>query len=271
MRWDDFERVGAPTVFGPVAHGLSLGQDAFPDPLRIALSHAGVHAEEAADLRVLKTLVRTRRPDFLICTAAALGSDPQASMAWLLEGKPALSCPVFLLRKERMLAEKARTATPFSELMGSGQDALGYFLMIRATLRRKRPHVMTDVIEYGKLSLDQESFLLKFEENSGSLKMLEFCVLGAMLDAPRIVWNKVFLNRIIFGPAGVKPGRQFDTFMSMVRRGIRGKIGIDPIVAEHGVGYALSPALLGVSGIAGSPEAGPARPRDRDASRCSHP
>jgi hypothetical protein len=251
MLWDDFARVGSPVSPGTVARGLSLGQDAFPDPLRIALSHAGVHAEEAADLRALKTLVRERTRDFLICTEAALGSDPEASMAWLLEGKPAVSCPVFLLRKERMLAEKARTSTQFSELMSSGQDSLGYYLMIRATLRRKRPHVLAGVLKYGRLSLDQESFLLSLGEKSGPLTMLEFCVLGAMLDAPRIVWNKIYLNRIVFGPTGVKPGRQFDTFMSRVRRGIRAKIGVDPIVAEHGVGYALSPTVLGAPGFVG--------------------
>jgi hypothetical protein len=250
MRWDDFERVGSPVIHGTVARGLSLGQDAFPEPLRIALSHAGVQAEEAADPPGLEALVREHKPDFLICSATALGPDPEASMAWLLAARPAVSCPVFLLREERMLAETARKATSFSEVMGSGQDALGYYLMIRATLRRKRPHVITDVLVHGKLSLDQESFLVRFGENSGPLTMLEFCVLGAMLDAPRIVWNKIFLNRIVFGPAGVKPGRQFDTFMSIVRRGIRGKIGVDPIVAEHGVGYALSPAVLDVPVIA---------------------
>ena len=71
-----------------------------------------------------------------------------------------------------------------------------------------------------------------------------------MLDAPRIVWNKVFLNRVVFGPARLKPGRQFDTFMSLARRAIRDKIGVDPIVAEHGLGYALSPTILGASVIA---------------------
>jgi len=108
-----------------------------------------------------------------------------------------------------------------------------------------------EVLEYGKLSLEQESFLLRFGENSGSLKMLEFCVVGAMLDAPRIVWDKIFLNRIVFGPSGVKPGRQFDTFMSMVRRGIQSKIGVDPIAAKIGTGYMLCPATLGAPGIAG--------------------
>jgi hypothetical protein len=216
MLWDDFARVGSPTIVGTAAFALSLGQDAFPDQLRIALSRAGVHAEEASTLRTFAALVRERKPDFLICTDAALGPNPEALMGRLLEGTPPISCPVLLVRKERMLAEKVRTTTLFSEHLGSGQDALGYFLMIRATLRRKRPSVLTEVLEYGKLSLEQESFLLRFGENSGSLKMLEFCVVGAMLDAPRIVWDKVFLNRIVFGPSGVKPGRQFDTFMSMV-------------------------------------------------------
>jgi DNA-binding response OmpR family regulator len=135
-------------------------------------------------------------------------------------------------------------------VLGTGQDALGYFLMIRATLRRKRPHVMTEVLQFGKLTLDQEKFVVSFEDRQAPLKMLEFCVLGAMLDAPRMVWSKVFLNRVVFGPVDVKPGRQFDTYMSLARRHIRDRIGVDPIVAEHGLGYALAPSVLGVPGIA---------------------
>jgi DNA-binding response OmpR family regulator len=108
---------------------------------------------------------------------------------------------------------------------------------------------MTEVLEYGKLSLDQEKFILTFGDRQAPLNLLEFRLLGAMLDAPRMVWNKVFLNRVVFGPVDVKPGRQFDTHMSVARRQIRNKIGIDPIVAEHGRGYALAPSVLGVTGI----------------------
>jgi DNA-binding response OmpR family regulator len=148
-----------------------------------------------------------------------------------------------------MAPASAPRGTPFAELLGSDQDALGYFLMLRSTLRRKRPHVMTDILAFGTLSLDQERFVLGFGDREAPLKMLEFRVLGAMLDAPRLVWNKAFLNRVVFGPVEVKPGRQFDTHISLARRRLRGAIGVDPIVAEHRLGYALSPAVLGVSGI----------------------
>ena len=249
MRWDDFRRVGSPAISGPAARGLSLGQSSFPPALGIALSRAGVHVDGSADLRDLERLVRERKPDFLICTAAALGADPETAIEDLLPTRSKGVVPTILVSEERTLDENACRTTGFSEVLGWGQDALGYFLMIRATLRRKRPHVMTEVLEFGKLSLDQEKFVVSFEERRAPLKMLEFCVLGAMLDAPRMVWNKIFLNRVVFGPVDVKPGRQFDTYMSVVRRRIRSRIGVDPIVAEHGLGYALSPTVLGATDI----------------------
>jgi hypothetical protein len=39
--------------------------------------------------------------------------------------------------------------------------------------------------------------------------------------------------------------------MSRVRRRLRDELGADPIEAEHRMGYALSPAVLGLRGIAG--------------------
>lgn len=249
MRWDDFARVGAPDVQGPAGQGVSLGQDSFPLALVTALTRSGVHVDGASDLHDLEQMIGRRKPDFLIATAAALGPDPEMAVERLLGSKAA--SPAILVTSDRLAPESAIATTQFSELLGSGQDALGYFLMIRATLRRKRPHVMTEILEFGNLALDQEKFMLSLEGAQATLNKLQFCVLGAMLDAPRMVWNKVFLNRVVFGPVAWKPGRQFDTYMSLVRRSIRDKTGVDPIVAEHGMGYALSPAALGATGILG--------------------
>jgi DNA-binding response OmpR family regulator len=257
MLWDDFARVGAPQPGGAVAHVLSLGQATFPPALEAALLQAALPVEEAPDAAGFGPLFRDRRPDLLILAASVLGPDPEMACAGLLTPK---SPPAILVTDARMAPPTAPRATPFAEMMGAGQDALGYFLMLRATLRRKRPHAVTDVLSCGDLALDQETFTLSLRRRAARLNLLEFCVLGAMLDAPRMVWNKVFLNRVIFGPAHQKPGRQFDTCMSRVRRGLRDKLGADPIEAEHRLGYALSPSVLGVPGIAGSDVRGTARP-----------
>jgi hypothetical protein len=230
--------------------GLSLGGNAFSPSLGAAIEQAGIETAEARDLAALGARLRREKPDVVICAAAALGADPEAAIAQGLGD--AATCPVVLVSEGRLAAGGLPAGTRFSEMLGSGQDALGCFLMLRATLRRKRPHVVTDTLAFGALTLDQEKFVLSAGTASARLNMLEFCVLGAMLDAPRLVWNKVFLNRVVFGPQGQKPGRQFDTYMSRVRRGIRDRIGVDPVVAEHGMGYALSPAVLGPAGILGA-------------------
>ena len=250
MRWDDFTRVGAPEVFGPAAQGLALGLDRFPPALHQALSQAGLIVEDVADHAELPALLHARKTDFLICAAQA--RDPEA-IETLLRARPGVSCPSILVTAARTLPESAPKETCFSEFLGMGQDALGYFLLLRATLRRKRPHVMTDRLSFGALSLDQEKFRLSLEGRVITLSKLEFCVVGAMMDAPRMVWSKVFLNRVVFGPVALKPGRQFDTYMSRVRRSIRERLGHDPIVAEHRIGYALSPAVLGAAGLPAEP------------------
>jgi hypothetical protein len=249
MLWDDFARVGSPTVSGPVARGLSLGGAGFPDALTTALMRACVHVDEAACPDDLPAAVQERKPDFLIATVAALGPDPETVLDRVLDGRGGGTCPAFLVCEERLVPESRPVSTRFSEFLGSGQDALGYFLMIRATLRRKRPQAMRDVTAYGRLALDQERFTLSLGDGAAPLNKLEFCVLGAMLDAPRMVWNKVFLNRVVFGPVELKPGRHFDAYMSRVRRAVRDKVGEDPIVSERGLGYALSPSVLGVPPI----------------------
>jgi hypothetical protein len=248
MLWDDFARVGAPQPGAAVARVLSLGEASFPAALRTALGQAALPVEDVPDAARLGGWLRDRRPDLLIFAASALGPDPEAACAGLLSPK---SPPAILLTDARMAPPSAPRGTPFAEMLGAGQDALAYFLMLRATLRRKRPHAVTDMLSCGDLALDQETFTLSLGGRTARLNMLEFCIIGAMLDAPRMVWNKVFLNRVVFGPAGQKPGRQFDTCMSRVRRRLRDEMGADPIEAEHRMGYALSPAVLGLRGIAG--------------------
>jgi hypothetical protein len=248
MPWDDFARVGALPPGGAAVRGLSCGGTELPDDLRGAFTQAGIRLEEAPEPAALPDLILSRKPDLLVFGPAALGPDPAAAASGLL---PARSPPAVLVVEERGAPEAAPRTTPFDEMVGSGQDALGAYLMLRATLRRRRPHVMTDVLTHGLLSLDQERFTLSLRGREARLTLLEFCILGAMLDAPRMVWNKVFLNRVVFGPAAQKPGRQFDTYMSRVRRGLREKLGTDPIEVEHRMGYALSPPVLGVPAIAG--------------------
>ena len=252
MRWDDFARVGAPEISGPAARGLAIGRSTFPPQLHEGMTKAGLHVEEVPESTDLGALVAAWRPDLLIL-AAATGADPLALAAQLRAARPGGTCPLILLTTERVLPEAAPAGTPFAEHLGTGQDALGYFLLLRATLRRQRPQAVTDRLAVGAMVLDQETFRLHWCGRSAPLSKLEFCILGAMCDAPRMVWSKVFLNRVVFGPVEVKPGRQFDTYMSRVRRGIRDRLGIDPIVAEHRRGYALSPALLGPVDPTGRP------------------
>jgi DNA-binding response OmpR family regulator len=216
--------------------GLCLGRAGFPRTLNEALACAGVVVEEASDPGSLAQLAADRAPAFVLSTSAALSPNPEEAAASV---KRSSSVPIILVTEERMAPQTAGAATSFDEMLGSDQDALGYFLMLRSTLRRKRPHAMTDMLSFRDWSLDQEKFLLSLGGKQAPLNKLQFCMLGAMFDAPRMVWNKVFLNRVVFGPVDWKPGRQFDTYMSLVRRPIRDKLGIDPIVAEQRRGYAL--------------------------------
>ncbi len=248
MLWDDFARVGAPSGLRPLTAGLTLGQVAFPEPLRSAVAQAGLSPEEAGDLAELGALLRLRSPDFVICHAARLGSGGVAALAGMLDARLAASLPLFFVHEDRAAPDDAAAGVSWSEVFAPGQDALTCFLVLRAALRRQRPQALTDILQFGKLTLDQEKFVLSLDGTVAPLTKLELCILGAMLDAPRMVWNKVFMNRIVFGSAALKPGRQFDTFMSRVRRGIRAKTGIDPIVAERGMGYALSPWALEAAG-----------------------
>jgi hypothetical protein len=249
MPWDDFARVGSPAELRPMTMGLSLGAGRFPEQLRGALARAGLHTREVADLAVLETLLRDRKPEFVICHAALLGPDP--ALDAFLEVRATASIPVFLVHEDAFVPERTLRTTRFSEVFGATQSALGCFLMLRAALRRERPHVVSDILEHGNMSLDQEKLVLNLSGTRATLTKLEFCFLGAMLDAPRMIWNRYLMNRIVFGPVDQKPGRQFDTYMSRVRRGVLAKTGFDPIISQRRMGYSLSPWELGAEAFAG--------------------
>ena len=253
MLWDDFARLGSPDVSGPAAQGLSFGRAAFPPALTLALARAGVHIEEAPDLAALERAMAAGTQDFVIIHDASLGPDSVDLLDRLSRERGHRIRPVILLRGDRHAPDARAVPAGCAEVLSAGQDPLGCFLMIRATLRRKRPQALADVMRYGALSLDQERITFSLGDVAAPLNMLELCVLGAMLDAPRMVWNKEFLNRVVFGPVDLKPGRHFHAYMSRVRRGLRRKAGVDPIMSERGLGYALSPSVLGVPPIGPAP------------------
>jgi hypothetical protein len=199
MLWDDFARVGSPAGLRP----LTRGPDARTRPVsrcarfrpwrRRAFCRRG--GDHCGDGRVPRAGSRTSWSAMPPRSAPA-----ETAMDDAARRRPAISLPLFLVhvKRTRCCREDPVAAVWSEVLAGAGRahlfprDPRDPAAPASAGPHR-RPHIRQAVARPGEVRPVPRRC-------RGPLSKLELCFLGAMLDAPRMVWNKVFMNRIVFGP-----------------------------------------------------------------------
>lgn len=97
-----------------------------------------------------------------------------------------------------------------------------------------------ETLDHGRLSLDPEAFIARWEQHEVVLTVTEFGVLRTLIARPGKVFSR---DRLMDGAYGVNHYVSDRTIDSHVRR-VRNKftqLGADPIETVHGVGYKLGP------------------------------
>lgn len=241
MPWDRkaaFE-TGAQQVAGHRA--IVLGSSGLPAEFLTALEQLDVEPLNVPDLASLHEAIPRLKPDLVLSDLAGLGDDPGLQIRCMRQAKLTETLPIIAFGASDLSSLDPAVSCALSEVLTERDvGEIGYFLICGA-LRRERPQILAQPTSYGALSFDPRSYSLAVGGRTATLRKLDFCVIGAMIDAPERQWERELLCRLVFEPSRRKEGRDLDFYISRVRQYIRSQTDHDPIISVRGVGYALNP------------------------------
>ncbi len=110
---------------------------------------------------------------------------------------------------------------------------------VRANLRRVRPAVAGQVLEYGDIRLDTDSHRVTRAGQSLHLGPTEYRLLGAFMERPGKVWTREALLDRVWGRDVYIDTRTVDVHVGRLRKALCVQGGADPIRTVRGAGYAM--------------------------------
>lgn len=115
---------------------------------------------------------------------------------------------------------------------------------VRAVLRRSRPALLNDVLEFEDLKLYPASKIVERDGEQIDLGPKEFQILALMLERPGQVFSRVQLLDQVWGHGIYVEDRTVDVHLSRLRKALNGAAGKnqrpDLIRTVRGSGYSLS-------------------------------
>lgn len=110
---------------------------------------------------------------------------------------------------------------------------------VRAHLRRSRPSVVGERLEYQDIVLDSETHRVTREEKALKLGPTEFRLLSTFMEKPGRVWSREQLLDRVWGRDIYVDSRTVDVHIGRLRKALCQHGGKDPLRTVRGAGYAL--------------------------------
>ena len=110
---------------------------------------------------------------------------------------------------------------------------------IRAQLRRSRPSVVGQRLEYDNIILDAETHRVTRDAKELKLGPTEFRLLSTFMEKPGRVWSREQLMDRVWGRDIYVDTRTVDVHIGRLRKALCKHGGDDPLRTVRGAGYAL--------------------------------
>lgn len=117
---------------------------------------------------------------------------------------------------------------------------------VQAILRRTRsapPSAADATMAHGKLTLDPESWVARWDQTEAALTVTEFGILRILIGAPARVFSRDAIIDRLHGPGFAITDRTIDSHVRNLRSKFAAIGGHDVVETRAGVGYRLGPCL----------------------------
>ena len=190
---------------------------------------------DEADIRL-----QERAPDLLLLDWMLPGTSG-IELCRRVRARPATAqLPVIMLTARGEESERVRgLATGADDYVVKPFSTPELIARIRATLRRAKPEVTSDVLKVGELALDRTAHRVTRKGRPLRVGPTEFRLLEHFMSAPGRVFSRAQLLDAVWGEAVYIDERTVDVHIGRLRKAIVGFRERDPIRTVRGAGYSL--------------------------------
>jgi two-component system phosphate regulon response regulator PhoB len=219
---------------------IAEDEDALATLLSYNLEKEGYEVGIATDGDEALVMVKERQPDLLVCDWMMPKVSGIEVCRRLRQVPASRNLPIVMLTARSEESDRIRgldtgaddyVVKPFSmtELMAR----------IRAVLRRIRPGLSEDRVEFGEIVVDRMSHRVQRSGRDIHLGPTEYKLLDYLMQYPKRVFSREQLLDAVWGNDVYVEARTVDVHIGRLRKALNGKSDIDPIRTVRSAGYAL--------------------------------
>lgn len=219
---------------------IAEDEDALSTLLHYNLEKEGYEAALAADGDEALMMIRERQPDLLVCDWNMPKVSGIEVCRRLRSSAPTRNLPIVMLTAKSEESDRIRGLdTGADDYVVKPFSMVELLARIRAVLRRIRPGLSEDRVDFGDISVDRLSHRVQRAGQDIHLGPTEYKLLDHFMQHPRRVFSREQLLDAVWGNDVYVEARTVDVHIGRLRKALNRGDDYDPIRTVRSAGYSL--------------------------------
>ena len=215
-------------------------EDALSTLLTYNLEKEGYEVGVAADGDEAMVMIRERQPDLLVCDWMMPKVSGIEVCRRLRQQPTTRNLPIVMLTARSEESDRIRGLdTGADDYVVKPFSMVELMARIRAVLRRIRPGLSEDRVEFGEISVDRLSHRVQRSGRDIHLGPTEYKLLTHFMQYPRRVFSREQLLDAVWGNDVYVEARTVDVHIGRLRKALNETSEFDPIRTVRSAGYSL--------------------------------
>ena len=219
---------------------IAEDEDALSTLLAYNLEKEGYDVGTAADGDDALMMIKERQPDLLVCDWMMPKVSGIEVCRRLRQQSTTRNLPIVMLTARSEETDRIRGLdTGADDYVVKPFSMVELMARIRAVLRRIRPALSDDRVEFGEISVDRMSHRVQRAGRDIHLGPTEYKLLDYLIQYPKRVFSREQLLDAVWGNDVYVEARTVDVHIGRLRKALNEDQEFDPIRTVRSAGYSL--------------------------------
>ena len=219
---------------------IAEDEDALGTLLSYNLEKEGYEVGQASDGDEALMMIKERLPDLLVCDWMMPKVSGIEVCRRLRQQTSTRNLPIVMLTARSEETDRIRGLdTGADDYIVKPFSMVELMARIRAVLRRIRPALSEDRVEFGEISVDRLSHRVQRGGRDVHLGPTEYKLLDYLMQYPRRVFSREQLLDAVWGNDVYVEARTVDVHVGRLRKALNNGAEFDPIRTVRSAGYSL--------------------------------
>ena len=219
---------------------IAEDEDALSTLLNYNLEKEGYEVGVANDGDEALMMIKERQPDLLVCDWMMPKVSGIEVCRRLRQQTTTRNLPIVMLTARSEESDRIRGLdTGADDYVVKPFSMVELMARIRAVLRRIRPGLSEDRVEFGEISVDRLSHRVQRAGRDIHLGPTEYKLLDHFMQYPKRVFSREQLLDAVWGNDVYVEARTVDVHIGRLRKALNDKEEFDPIRTVRSAGYSL--------------------------------